>query len=239
MASNALTSSMSARIKKTLSKGLPLLEATAWVAGIGLLGAYGGARWWYANSHETGLVMFQAAQAAAQVTPTREPELPVDVSTWSTARVEHYRESLRADLTPQALLRIPAVKLVVPVYEGTSETNLNRGAGRIEGTARVGEEGNLGIAAHRDGFFRVLKDVRLGDSLAIERHTGTEQYRVVSIDIVDPSEVSVLAATSTRTVTLVTCFPFYHVGPAPKRYIVRAAIVPTLADETAALDAGN
>jgi sortase A len=226
-------------MKKALSKGLPLLEATAWVAGIGLLGAYGGARWWYAHSHETGLVMFQAAQTAAQIAPMREPELPVDISTWSPARVEHYRESLRADLTPEALLRIPAVKLVVPVYEGTSETNLNRGAGRIEGTARIGDEGNLGIAAHRDGFFRVLKDVRLGDSLAIERLTGTEQYRVVSIDIVDPSEVSVLAATSTRTVTLVTCFPFYHVGSAPKRYIVRAAIVSTLADETAALDAGN
>jgi sortase A len=226
-------------MKKALSKGLPLLEATAWVAGIGLLGAYGGARWWYAHSHETGLVMFQAAQTAAQIAPMREPELPVDISTWSPARVEHYRESLRTNLTPEALLRIPAVKLVVPVYEGTSETNLNRGAGRIEGTARIGDEGNLGIAAHRDGFFRVLKDVRLGDSLAIERLTGTEQYRVVSIDIVDPSEVSVLAATSTRTVTLVTCFPFYHVGSAPKRYIVRAAIVSTLADETAALDAGN
>ena len=85
------------------------------------------------------------------------------------------------------------MKLVVPVFEGTSDLNLNRGAGRIEGTARIGEAGNVGIAAHRDGFFRVLKDVRVGDTLLLERLTATDTYRIVSTTIVDPSEVSVLA----------------------------------------------
>ena len=114
------------------------------------------------------------------------------------------------------------MKLVVPVFEGISDLNLNRGAGRIEGTARFGEAGNVGIAAHRDGFFRVLKDVRVGDTLLLERLAATDTYRIVSITIVDPSEVSVLAPTATQSVTLVTCYPFYYVGSAPRRFIVRA-----------------
>jgi LPXTG-site transpeptidase (sortase) family protein len=102
------------------------------------------------------------------------------------------------------------------------DVNLNRGAGRIEGTARIGEAGNVGIAAHRDGFFRALKDVRVGDTLLLERVTATRTYRVVSTTLVDPSEVSVLAPTTTESVTLVTCYPFYYVGSAPRRFIVRA-----------------
>jgi sortase A len=159
--------------------------------------------------------MFEAATALARTDA-------VDMTTWSRARVDRYRESLRESLAPQAVLRIPSVKLVVPVFEGTRELNLNRGAGRIEGTARIGEAGNVGIAAHRDGFFRALKDVRVGDTLLLERVTATRTYRVVSMTIVDPSEVSVLAPTTTESVTLVTCYPFYYVGSAPRRFIVRA-----------------
>jgi sortase A len=160
--------------------------------------------------------MFEAATALARTVDA------VDMTTWSRARVDRYRESLRESLAPQAVLRIPSVKLVVPVFEGTRELNLNRGAGRIEGTARIGEAGNVGIAAHRDGFFRALKDVRVGDTLLLERVTATRTYRVVSMTIVDPSEVSVLAPTTTESVTLVTCYPFYYVGSAPRRFIVRA-----------------
>ena len=118
------------------------------------------------------------------------------------------------------------MKLAVPVFDGTSEQNLNRGAGRIPGTARIGEPGNLGIAAHRDGFFRVLKDVRIGDVLLLERLGATDAYRIVSTVIVDPSDVSVLEPTATHSVTLVTCFPFYYVGSAPQRFIVHAQLSP-------------
>jgi sortase A len=220
-------------------KPLGFFEAAVWVAGIGLLGTYSGARWWYAHSYETALVSFQNAKSTVQTIQPQRHEPPVDMSTWSAQRIERYRESLSRNLTPEALLRIPALKLVVPVFDGTNETNLNRGAGRIEGTARIGENGNLGIAAHRDGFFRALKDVQVDDVLLIERLTATEEYRVVSTRIVDPSDVSVIKPTSSRVVTLVTCYPFYHVGAAPKRFIVRAEIVtidheskatPTLAD---------
>lgn len=144
------------------------------------------------------------------------------MSAWSLRRVERYRTSTNAAAVPQALLRIPSVKLVVPVFDGTSEQHLDRGAGRIEGTARIGEPGNLGIAAHRDGFFRALKDVRIGDALLLDRLTAVDTYRIVSTRVVDPSEVSVLGPTSMHSVTLVTCYPFYYVGSAPHRFIVRA-----------------
>ena len=202
------------------------IEILAWCAGVSLLVTYASTRAWYTHSRDQGVAMFEAATALARTAD------PVDMTTWSRARVDRYRESLRENLAPQALLRIPSVKLVVPVFEGTSDLNLNRGAGRIEGTARIGETGNVGIAAHRDGFFRVLKDVHVGDTLLLERLTGTDTYRIVSTTIVDPSEVSVLAPTTTQSVTLVTCYPFYYVGSAPRRFIVHAQRI-TRADKEA------
>ncbi|HEU4484680.1 MAG TPA: class D sortase [Povalibacter sp.] len=126
---------------------------------------------------------------------------------------------------PQAVLRIPKLALEVPVYEGTSDVTLNRGAGRITGTAAVDSAtGNIGIAAHRDGFFRPLKDIAVGDALSIATLSGEREYRVTKLDIVDPDDVSVLQSTDDSTVTLVTCYPFYYVGSAPKRYIVTAKL---------------
>ena len=89
-------------------------------------------------------------------------------------------------------------------------------------TALPGTDGNSGIAGHRDGFFRGLKDVGPGDAIEIETLQGEEVYRVERVWVVYPEDVTVLEATPTRSLTLVTCYPFYHVGPAPQRYIVRA-----------------
>jgi sortase A len=216
-------------------KPLRFFEIAAWTGGVLLLGSYAGARYWYADARDDGVASFNAARdehlraRAADVPPADSNHAPrasdpVDMSTWSPTRVEEYRQALKDTRTPDAVLRIPAVKLVVPVFEGTSDQNLNRGAGRIEGTARIGEPGNIGIAAHRDGFFRVLKDVRVGDTLVLDQVATTETYRVVATRIVEPSDVSVLQSTSTPSVTLVTCFPFYYVGSAPRRFIVHAQI---------------
>ena len=149
----------------------------------------------------------------------------VDVSLWSAKRVQQYRESL-AEKTdaPLAILRIPKLRLEVPVFDGTEEWTLNRGAGRIIGTARLGEPGNTGIAAHRDGFFRGLKDIGLGDALELTTPRGTERYVVTQIQITTPEDVSVLRPTDTASLTLVTCYPFYFVGSAPQRFIVHASI---------------
>ena len=142
---------------------------------------------------------------------------------WSPGRVKAYKVALQQQ-TPAtlAILRIPRLELEVPVYDGTSDAILDLAAGRIEGTALPGTTGNIGIAAHRDGFFRVLKDVKEGDALVLETPVATEHYRVEWIRITTPEDVSVINPTSDPAVTLVGCFPFYHRGPAPQRFIVRA-----------------
>ena len=204
------------------------LEVAALTLGTLLLATYAGAEWWYARARDEGIAAFDAARdqalrmSLASATGSELAANQIDMSNWSPQRVEQYREAARAVEVPLAVLRIPALHLEVPVFEGTSEQNLNRGAGRIAGTARIGEPGNVGIAAHRDGFFRVLKDVRIGDVLLLERADATDSYRIVSTIIVDPSDVSVLEPTATHSITLVTCFPFYYVGSAPRRFIVHA-----------------
>ncbi|HYG62359.1 MAG TPA: class D sortase, partial [Thermoanaerobaculia bacterium] len=99
---------------------------------------------------------------------------------------------------------------------------LRRGAGRIPGTALPWEEGNVGVAAHRDRFFRGLKDIQKDDLVTLTTVHGTYQYRVESTEVVTPRDTHVLADTGEDTLTLVTCYPFYYVGSAPKRFIVRA-----------------
>jgi sortase A len=142
---------------------------------------------------------------------------------WSVVRVKAYRVALKQE-TPRtlAILRIPRLNLEVPVYDGTADAVLDLGAGRIEDTALPGTPGNVGIAAHRDGYFRVLKDIKEGDALVLDTPVATEHFRVQWIKITTPDDVSVIDPTPTPAVTLVGCYPFYHVGAAPKRFIVRA-----------------
>ena len=149
----------------------------------------------------------------------------VDMSQWSAVRIREYKESLGSKSgAPMAVLHIPKLNLEVPVFDGTEELTLNRGAGRIIGTARPGEIGNVGIAAHRDGFFRGLQDVGAGDTIELRLPDRTERYTVTGIQITTPENVSVLQPTVKASLTLVTCYPFYFVGSAPQRYIVHAAI---------------
>jgi sortase A len=110
----------------------------------------------------------------------------------------------------------------VPVYVDASERNLNRGAGLVAGTAPPGSDGNIAIAAHRDGYFRALERVAVGDLLELETPLLRRQYRVAEVAIVEPTDIRSLLETGVPTVTLVTCYPFYFVGNAPRRYIVRA-----------------
>jgi sortase A len=169
-----------------------------------------------------------AAPAAAPPSPPPQPRQltwsqKVDMKLWSAIRVKTYNAALKQKTpTTLAILRIPRIHLEVPVYDGTTDAVLDLAAGRIEGTALPGTVGNVGIAAHRDGFFRVLKDVKEGDTLVLETPVATEQYRVEWIRITTPDDVSVIDPTSDPAVTLVGCYPFYHRGAAPQRFIVRA-----------------
>jgi sortase A len=165
---------------------------------------------------------------------------PPDFSLWSPKRVEDYKESLTTDLAPAVgVLRIPKVDIEAPVLEGTDDLTLNRGIGRIDGTARVGESGNIGIAGHRDGFFRGLKDVSTGDKIELITKEGTQTYIVDRIVIVERADVSVLAPRDRSSVTLVTCYPFYFVGSAPERYIVQAYLADGDRRQSAALQPAN
>lgn len=118
---------------------------------------------------------------------------------------------------------IPRLGVSVAVLEGTSSRTLRLGAGHVAGTALPGETGNSGIAGHRDTFFRELKDIRKDDEIQIQTATGLLRYQVDWARVVGPNDTSVLApSTAGSTLTLVTCYPFYYVGPAPNRFVVRA-----------------
>ena len=119
-------------------------------------------------------------------------------------------------------IEIARLGLSVIVVEGAGRTTLRRAAGHITGTALPGQAGNIGISAHRDTFFRPLRKIQTGDMITLTTLSSEYRYRVVSTRVVGPEDLWVLASGSNEVLTLVTCYPFYFVGPAPKRFIVRA-----------------
>lgn len=132
-------------------------------------------------------------------------------------------------------IKVPRVGVSAIVMEGVGKRTLRRGAGHIPATSLPSEDGgNVGIAAHRDSFFRGLKDIREDDTIELTTLEGTFRYEVEWTKIVKPEDTSVLAPTGDASLTLVTCYPFYYVGSAPKRFIVRARRI----EEVAALPAG-
>jgi sortase A len=152
-------------------------------------------------------------------------EGPVDFGLWAKTRTKAYQMSLVFKLAPPiAILKIPKVHLTAPVFNDTDDITLNRGVGRIAGTAMPGRDGNLALAGHRDGFFRRLEDISVGDVIEIATREETDTYVVDTMEIVEPSDVSVLDSGPVDTVTLVTCYPFYFVGDAPERFIVKAML---------------
>jgi sortase A len=119
-------------------------------------------------------------------------------------------------------MKIPRLNISVAIAEGTAAATLRRAVGHISGTALPGQSGNIGIAGHRDTLFRSLRNARQGDSILLVTSQGEYRYRVVSTRIVPPTEVAVLRPDGHEILTLVTCYPFYFIGPAPDRFIVRA-----------------
>lgn len=124
--------------------------------------------------------------------------------------------------SPFGRLEIPRLQLSVMVVEGSSDRDLRRGVGHIPGTALPGNSGNVGLAGHRDTVFRKLSQIQSQDLVTFTTLTGVFQYRVVSTSIVSPTSVEVLDPTPDPELTLVTCYPFFYLGHAPQRFIVRA-----------------
>jgi len=150
---------------------------------------------------------------------------PTEQLHWSDERKAEYERSMSEDTgTTLAILRIPSTRINVPVFDSLSNTALNRGAGHVSGTSLPGGNGNIAIAGHRDGFFRSLKDIEVGAEIEVTTLRGSRTFRVSELRIVDPLEVSVLDPTEETMLTLITCYPFYFVGPAPERFIVHARL---------------
>jgi sortase A len=217
------------------------VERILLVSGLGLVGFFGAARvesffasraaldkfaTLDASSEVTGAKSEEAAHRSGELGPSEPMETPeTDFPLWDERRVNAYKQSVgRQSGVPLAVLSIPKIGLRVPLFEGTDEITLNHAVGRIAGTARPGEEGNIGIAGHRDGFFRGLKDVEVGDAIELKTLKGTDKYIVDQITVVNPNQVDVLQPRGFPSLTLVTCYPFYFLGSAPQRYIVKASL---------------
>jgi sortase A len=197
------------------------------VCGILMLSLYVAAQIHRMVLSKAELQRFKIQQISCATHHTEKPlgEVAPDFSLWSEHRIKDYEESLVEHFAPAiAILRIPKIHMEVPVLEGTDDLILNRGVGHVIGTAKPGEDGNVAIAGHRDGFFRGLKDIDFHDTIEVETMDRTERYTIDRITVVDPSDVSVLKKRSHASLTLITCYPFYFIGSAPKRYIVQASI---------------
>jgi len=192
-------------------------EGTSWTLGLVCLASWAAFQIDVDRSTRHDRARFAVLQAASLQAGTPNQSL------WSTVRINAYRDvSGKPAAPPVAMLRIPKIGLEVPVLPGTDDRTLDYGVGLIEDTAEPGTEGNSGIAGHRDGFFRGLKDIVRGDRIRLETLRGTYTYRVERTWIVPPEDVSVLDPTPVSSLTLVTCYPFYFQGSAPLRFIVRA-----------------
>jgi sortase A len=228
----------------SLKRSLGWVETGFYLAGIALLAVFFVLRFDADSQREAGIAAFH--QAAGSGAAERQVRLAAAASAegltatiaapslelWADKRIREYAESLKVEAAPPlAVMTMDQLGIQVPVYDGADDFNLNRGVARIGGTAAVGAVGNLGIAGHRDGFFRGLKDVAIGDRIDLLTGQGNLAYTVSSIEIVDPSDVWVLAPTDQFTMTLVTCYPFYYVGHAPKRFIVKATAEHSLANK--------
>ena len=169
---------------------------------------------------------FDRAIAAQNVAPS-VPQAPAE---------QHPSTALPQELIGR--IAIPRLGISAMVKEGVDDRTLGLAVGHIPATAMPGETGNIGLAAHRDNLFRGLKDIARDDEITLTTLDKTYVYRVASFSVVNPEDVSVLApGDGEKTLTLVTCYPFYFVGHAPKRFVVRARqVVSTLATLEAPVD---
>jgi sortase A len=188
------------------------LERALLAIGIACLGYFG-----YVSA-ETVLYQAYENRELDAILASREPEL-------ANAAPDTPPEARRAVANGETVgrLEIPRLKVSAVVKAGVDSRTLRLAVGHIPGTAFPGETGNVGLAGHRDTFFRRLRDVRSDDEIVLTTPDGVYRYRVDRTDVVEPSDVWVLDPTEQPTLTLVTCYPFTYVGSAPQRFVVRAA----------------
>lgn len=131
-------------------------------------------------------------------------------------------------------LEIHRIGISAVVMEGVDNQTMAVAVGHVPGTPQPGQRGNAVLAAHRDTFFRPLRNIKANDQITVDTGSRVVRYRVTSTEIVDPHDVAVIQSHRKNELTLVTCYPFYYVGAAPKRFIVHAELVPAPAHARAA-----
>ena len=149
------------------------------------------------------------------------PSSPPNLAKADSGNAESFRKGSREGF-PLGRVEIGAIGLEVMILEGIEDETLRRAVGHIPGTSLPGQEGNVAIAGHRDTFFRPLRNIRKDDEITVTTLKGFYRYRVDSTRVVEPEDIAVLDDSDDAVLTLVTCYPFYFVGSAPQRYIVRA-----------------
>ncbi len=212
---------------KALMQVVKFLELTLWSIGALLIASFVGVLGWqkFERGHE--IAAFEAAQLNLPLPVPSPQELQPSLKLSVPPAQIVANGTVRVALSPSndvaiAILRIPAIKLVVPVNRGTGRSELLRGAGLVTGSALPGSNGNVSIAAHRDSYFRGLRNIKAGDIVELDSLEHKNLYRVTNTKIVEPTDVNVLADVGEPVLTLITCYPFYFIGSAPQRFIVRA-----------------
>jgi sortase A len=193
-------------------RGLRWLERLLLVVGILLIGYYG-----YVSAES---YLYQAYE-------NRELDAILASAPARPASAAPLRRRMPATGETLGRIEIPRLSVSAVVRAGSDARTLQLAVGHIPGTALPGDRGNMGLAGHRDTFFRRLKDIRSDDVIRIVTPEGTFAYRVERTVIVDPKDVWVLDPTDESTLTLVTCYPFTYIGAAPQRFIVRATLEPS------------
>jgi sortase A len=161
-----------------------------------------------------------AQTSARAVQQPASPRLPTQAVA-DRARAESFGIDGLAG-SPLGRIEISSIGLTAMVMEGVDGRTLRHAVGHIPGTPLPGQQGNVALAGHRDTFFRGLRNIHKDDEITLTTLHGSYRYRVDSAQVVEPEDIEVLSATTDDILTLVTCYPFYFVGPAPKRFIVRA-----------------
>lgn len=200
-----------------------VLSPVLLVLGIGLLTYVGSAYFGMYEEQKQLTEEWELQAAALQHSPPTS-----DVPAAKVATVSAPQKISSNDMLTRVM--IPRINLDAIVVEGVSKQALAKGPGHMEETAIPGQPGNAVITGHRDTFFRHIVELSKGDDILIRRQGRIFRFQVTGKKIVWPQEVSVLNQTPDPRLTLITCYPTYYVGPAPKRLVVFSKLVDTRAD---------
>ena len=224
---------MSLRVRLRFTKSLlRRTERLCFAMGLGSMGLCGAvlAQAWFFQAYENW-----AFEQELQGAPVSYREFVTQTVSFSSAPDEPPAMPARESGKPPSLgfdgagggsivgrIEIPRIGLKTMILEGVSQRTLALAVGHVPGTAMPGSSGNVGLAGHRDTFFRALRGVQEGDTILLTTLSGSYEYRVKSYEVVTPRDTRVLADSGEASLTLVTCYPFHYLGPAPERFIVHA-----------------